>query len=63
MLTLAEAMLQIKYPRGEGYNSPNQTEELSVTQSEYESAAEREYSEQETYHFYRHYRTFQCGYL
>ena len=48
MLTLAEAMLQKKCPRGGVESCHQQTEELSVTQSEYESAAEREYAEQET---------------
>ena len=48
MLTLAEAMLQTKCPRGGVESCHQQTEELSVTQSEYESAAEREYAEQET---------------
>ena len=48
MLTLAEAMLQKKCPRGGVESRHHQTEELSVTQSEYESAAEREYAEQET---------------
>ena len=49
MLTLAEAMLQTKCPRGGVESCPYQTEELSVTQkSKYESAAEREYAEQET---------------
>ena len=48
MLTLAEAMLRKKCPRGGVESRHQQTEELSVTQSEYESAAEREYAEQET---------------
>ena len=48
MLTMAEAMLQIKYPRGEIQSIHYQTEELSVTQkSKRENAAEREYDEQE----------------
>ena len=47
MLTMAEAMLQIKYPKGRGQSNPDQTEELSVTQkNEHGNAAEREYAEQ-----------------
>ena len=50
MLTKAEAMLQIKYPRGEVQSIHYQTEELSVTQkSKYESAAEREYAEHQRF--------------
>ena len=49
MLTMAEAMLQIKYPNGGGKNCHYQTEELSVTQErKNENPAEREYAEQET---------------
>ena len=49
MLTKAEAMLQIKYPRGEVQSIHYQTKELSVTQKcEHENAAEREYADQET---------------
>ncbi len=33
MLTMAEAMLQIKYPNGGGKSSPYQMEELSVTKT------------------------------
>ena len=33
MLTMAKAMLQIKYPRGGGKSSHDQTEELSVTRN------------------------------
>jgi len=47
MITMAEAMLQIKYPNGGGKNCPDQTEEISVTQPRYESEAEWEYTEQD----------------